>query len=756
MSDNQTFTCIGRGHGAPALPATRQEWEALRREPWLAEMCSRIEAGEEKLKRQLPIWTPHCAEFKDNHRANADAVRPLPRLMLDFDEKGHSAEILAKALELDKAGQWQVLLVEESVRRGTHVLIGLPRGMTAQEAQERFSAAVGFRADGAVKDVCRCIYMVPEGHTLYVNEERMFTTENAELLTEAPVPAAGEEAGRQQAAEDGDSFPTTFKGLAYANIIAHWFRLTGGEPVAGERNDKLHRLAAHLRYICDNNEEHLFRLMPRYGLGEEEMRGLIRSACAARFRFMPRLMKKAIELEEERLRQEPEEAGKAGEHLLPAEPPRMPDKLPPLIELLVSRTPEIYRPAVAHAVFPALATHLWHTTFRYIDNVEHEATLMNVLMAGTGAGKNCIGEPINRIMADIRRRDEENRQREQTWKDEMQTRGANKDKRKRPEGLVIQEIDPDMTNAAFVMRLSEAEDRFLYARLNEIDQFDALKTSARSKAQFQIMCLAFDPGNTYGQTRVGTSSVSARVCVRFNWNASTTIQKGKEYFKRVLTDGPVSRINFCTIPERPIGSEMPVYGTYGEDFDEQLRPYIERLNEARGLIVCPQAEQLAQRLMEENADFARLSQNRTYENLSFRANVIAYLKAMVLYVAHGREWNRTLEDFIRWSERYDLWCKIRFFGADIEEAENEVGRSNLPGPRNLLDLLPDTFTREEAEAVRRKQRISPSSPIQMLSNWKKRGYIRPCEGKPEWYEKTPGYLERQGKSAATASELNGI
>ena len=744
MSDNQTFTCIGRGHGAPAMPATRQEWEALRREPWLAQMCSRIEAGEEKLKHQLPIWTPHCAEFKNNHRANADALRPLPRLMLDFDQKGHSAEILARALELDRAGQWQVLLVEESVRRGTHVLIGLPRGMSAQEAQERFSAAVGFQADGAVKDVCRCIYMVPEGHTLYVNEERIFTIENSEMFTDSSVPTPEEEAKGQQAATADANLPTSFKGLAYEGIIDQWFKLAGGEPVAGERNDKLHRLAAHLRYICDNNEELLFRLMPRYGLAEEEMRGLIRSACSARFGYMPRLMKKAIELEEQRQQEESAGTGKAGENMLPPEPPRMPDKLPPLIKLLVSRTPEIYRPAVAHAVFPALAAHLWHTTFRYIDNVEHEATLMNVLMAGTGAGKNCIGEPINRIMADIRRRDEENRQREQAWKEEMQTRGANKDKRKRPEGLVIQEIDPDMTNAAFVMRLSEAEDRFLYARLNEIDQFDALKTSARSKAQFQIMCLAFDPGNTYGQTRVGTSSVSARVCIRFNWNASTTIQKGKEYFRRVLTDGPVSRINFCTIPERPIGSEMPVYGTYDADFDDQLRPYIDRLNAARGLIVCPQAERLARRLMEENADFARLSQNRTYENLSFRANVIAYLKAMVLYVAQGQKWSRTLEEFIRWSERYDLWCKIRFFGAEIEEMENETSRPKMPGPKNLLDLLPNVFSRDEAEAVRRKQKICQGSPVQMLSNWKKRGYIRQCEDRPEYYEKTQSYLEKHG------------
>ena len=344
----------------------------------------------------------------------------------------------------------------------------------------------------------------------------------------------------------------------------------------------------------------------------------------------------------------------------------MPRRLPPLIKLLVSRTPKVYRAAVAHAVFPALGAHLWKTRFRYIDNVLHEATLMNVLVGETGAGKNCISEPINHILRDIRQRDMENLSREREWKREMVTKGANKDKRQRPEGLVIQEIDPDMTNAAFVQRLADAEERFLYAKMNEIDQFDALKTSARSKAHFQIMCLAFDPGNVYGQTRVGTSSVSERVCIRFNWNAATTIRKGQAYFQGVLTDGPISRINFCMIPPREIGSEMPVYGSYDAAFDEELRPYIECLTKARGTIECRQAMTLAKRLVEECAETARLSQNRVYENLSFRANVIAYLKAMVLYVAHGERWDKTMEEFVRWSLYYDLWCKMHLFGEAIE------------------------------------------------------------------------------------------
>ena len=402
----------------------------------------------------------------------------------------------------------------------------------------------------------------------------------------------------------------------------------------------------------------------------------------------------------------------------------LPKRLPALIKLLVSRTPDVYKPAVAHAVFPALGAHLHKVRFRYIDNVEHEATLMNVLMAGTGAGKDCISEPINRIMADIRRRDEDNLRREREWKNEVTSKGANKDKRQRPEGLIIQEIDADMTNPAFVMRMAEADGHFLYTKLNEIDQFDALRGSGRSGQQFQIMCLAFDPGNRYGQTRVGVQSVTEKVTIRFNWNASTTIQKGKRYFSRVLTDGPISRINFCTIPEREIGADMPVYGTYDAAFDEELRPYIENLVKAQGLIDCPQAYKLAKTLKEECADFARLSQSRVYENLSFRANVIAYLKACVLYVANGCRWDKTFEEFIRWSLQYDLACKMEFFGADIKSAMSEVrNEGKRHGRVNLLTLLPDEFTHADVVRVRQSQGMDAEGTRNMLWQWTHRHYI---------------------------------
>ena len=811
-NNNQpTFTCIGRSHGAPVLPASRTEWEAMRNQPWLAEMCRRIEAGDEKLKHRLPVWTPHCAAFRNNHRAAADAKLPLQRLMLDFDEKGHSAEILARALELQKAGRWEILLVEESVRRGTHVLIRLPQGMTPQEAQAGFSADVGFQADGALKDVSRCIYMVPGDHTLYVDEENLFNEKSSvseerrmktipqckqsknvlsEANEECPEKGGATEVqqktgglkqisgGAQQEVqqmhqemqqmhqevqqmhqevqqtqqgcnegakevqqrcnEGATEVQPSFKGIPYADIIKQWFILAGGEPAQGERNTKLHRLACHLRHITDNDEGLLLKIMPRYGLAEEEMKGLIHSACTAAWCGMPRMMQEALAHLIPTAPLNPSCGGTSdtagnlssptggveGAAGLRGAPPAMPSVLPPLIALLVSRTPDIYKPAVAHAVFPPLAAHLHRVTFRYIDNVAHEATLMNVLMAGTGAGKDCISEPINRIMADIRKRDARNLERERLWKQEVNSRGANKDKRQRPEGLVIQEIDADMTNPAFVMRTAEADGHFLYTKLNEIDQFDALRGSGKGGQQFQIMCLAFDPGNRYGQTRVGSQSVTEKVTVRFNWNAATTILKGKRYFSKVLTDGPISRINFCTIPEREIGADMPVYGAYDAAFDEELRPYIENLVHATGQVDCPEAYELAKKLCEENAEFSRLSQSRVYENLSFRANVIAYLKACVLYVAQGYKWDKPLEDFIRWSLQYDMWCKMEFFGDGIEQAmATPADNAHRPGRRNLLTLLPDEFTLQDAIRVRQAEGLDTQGASHMLSLWKSRGYI---------------------------------
>ena len=723
--------------------------------PLVARVCAEIEDALEAVRRgemskddfetlkaarkkMLPVITPH-ATFRSGRRTNAEAVAsglsmydvdhiPDPRGYYDEKVRGREAELGI------------VLAHVTPSTEGLRLLFVIPRaGMAPDEAQRWMSARLGDAAyDGAVKDLARCSFLVPREYVLYLDEERLFApavppvgTHHGASDDDAPnaneTPQASDDAPADTPQADAPWCVPTFKGIPYSQIIQQWFKLAGGEPVPGERNDKLHRLASHLRYIADNDEALMLQVMPRYGLSEEEMKGLIHSACSAKWYSMPKMMREAIENEERRMKNEElpaddENSSFGGEaDILHSS---LPKRLPALIKLLVSRTPDVYKPAVAHAVFPSLGAHLHRVRFKYIDNVEHEATLMNVLMAGTGAGKDCISEPINRIMADIRRRDEDNLRREREWKNEVTSKGANKDKRQRPEGLIIQEIDADMTNPAFVMRMAEADGHFLYTKLNEIDQFDALRGSGRGGQQFQIMCLAFDPGNRYGQTRVGAQSVTEKVTIRFNWNASTTIQKGRRYFSKVLTDGPVSRINFCTIPEREIGADMPVYGTYDAAFDEELRPYIENLVKAQGLIDCPQAYKLAQKLKEECADFARLSQSRVYENLSFRANVIAYLKACVLFVANGCRWDKTFEDFIRWSLQYDLACKMEFFGDAIEAAMNMPAPDpHKPGRRNLLTLLPDDFSFDQAVRVRQEAGLDAKGTSHMLSQWKVRGYI---------------------------------
>lgn len=716
--------------------------------PQVARLCAEIEDALEAVRRgemkkedfealkadrkkKLPIITPH-ATFKNGRRLNADAV-PSGLSMYDVDHINAPQEYYREHVAGREKELGVVLAHVTPSTEGLRLLFAIPRADMGLDAAQRWmSERLGNAGyDEAVKDLARCSFLVPRDYILYLDEEKLFVSEelkvNSEklkvndekLIINNEEAAIGNEetTGNKEGSDAGDS-SLTFKGIPYTEIIRQWFLITGGEPQKGERNTRLHRLASHLRYIADNNETLILRIMPRYGLTEEEMRGLIHSACSARFCSTPKEMKQAVENARKATDEEDETEEYDG-------PPALPKRLPPLIRLLVSRTPEIYKPAVAHAVFPSLAAHLHRTRFRYIDNVLHEATLMNVLMAGTGAGKDCISEPINHIMADIRRRDEENLRREREWKNEVSSKGANKDKRQRPEGLVIQEIDADMTNPAFVMRTAEADGHFLYTKMNEIDQFDALKGSGRSQQQFQIMCLAFDPGNRYGQTRVGAQSVTEKITIRFNWNASTTILKGKRYFSRVLTDGPVSRINFCTIPEREIGADMPVYGTYDAGFDEELRPYIENLTRATGEVDCPEAFRLAKKLKEECADFARLSQSRVYENLSFRANVIAYLKACVLYVANGYKWDKSIEDFVRWSLQYDLWCKMEFFGADIEETMNSKtnGEKKRPGRTNLLEMLPNEFTLNDAIQVRRSQGMDAKGTNNMISQWVCRHYI---------------------------------
>ena len=681
---------------------------------------------------------------------------------------------------------WKGMLLhlEYSARKKLHIDIRMPIGMTIEEAQRAYCQALGVPCDESCFSPERIIFMTDADSEIYrssdwyallpedeinlrreafrkrgldvdgrflENTSQNQKHSNSENHDNQPL-LSGDKTGEKQPAVGGAQVPPH---PAAHPADSHTSTAVGSAPAhpdgSHHGNDKnliafdLFRAQAGLAEVDINavgsRHSSLLAIMSAGAsrmMGEEELRKVVeqRMPAFAQERDCQQLISdfyaryhdscKPMSREVIRINAQAERLGSKEmaqqnqEEDYPAPPP-MPEKLPALIALLVSRTPEVYKPAVAHAVFPSLATHLWKTRFKYIDNVEHEATLMTCLLAGTGAGKSCVQMPISYVMEDIRKRDRENLAREKAWKDEVTRKGANKDKRKRPENLVIQEIDADMTNPAFVMRMAEAQEHFLYTSLNEIDQFDALR--GQGNQQFRIMCLAFDPANQYGQTRVGTSSVTERVTIRFNWNASTTIQKGLRYFSRVLTDGPISRINFCTIPEREIGAEMPVYGYYGDDFREALRPYIENLCKTSGLVECDQAFQLALKLKEENADFARMTQNRIYENLSFRANVIAYLKACVLYVANGCKWEPEMDEFIRWSLRYDLYCKMRFFGDAIAKAEDGGVKSSRRGPANLLQLLPDEFSYQEAIAIRLEYGLGQKGTRVMINNWVHRGYI---------------------------------
>ena len=763
----------GNKGSASCLPLA--EYDKLIAQPWLHDMVEQIRGGNDKLKGLMPFRCGHYSRFLKNHRSqkDADPTSFLFQTTIDIDDK----ELVGIAIEMarqlncsDSIWNGMLLHLEYSARKKLHIDIRMPIGMTIEETQRAYCKALGVPCDESCFTPERILFITDQDSEIYRSKDwyAVLPADELKARREAYLKRGLTIDGRRQQGTQPQPF----------NIQHSTFNtqqnIPDGLPTSGAASEKsliafdLFTESAGLKNVNIDTEgsrhSSLLAIMSAGAsrvMSEEELRRVVAvkmpsfaqerdclqlihdfyekygdntkpfSRDVIRINAQAETQANQLRINNEELRIQGASAGnqtvqssnlnvQSSEDDYPA-PPEMPKKLPKLVELLVSQTPDVYKPAVAHAIFPPLATHLCRTYFNYIDNVEHEATLMCCLLAGTGAGKNCVQMPINLIMEDIRKRDKDNLKREKEWKDEVTRKGANKDKRKRPENLVIQEIDADMTNPAFVMRTAEAQEHFLYTALNEIDQFDNLRGIGNQ--QFRIMCLAFDPGNQYGQTRVGTQSVTERVTIRFNWNASTTINKGIRYFSKVLTDGPISRINFCTIPEREIGAEMPVYGTYDDTFRENLKPYIEHLNMASGTINCPEAFALAQKLKEENADFARMSQDRVYENLSFRANVIAYLKACVLYVANGCQWESEIEEFVRWSEQYDLYCKMRFFRDAIVKSEQEGVKSSKRGPSNMLQLLPDEFSYQQAEQLRSDLGLDTKGTRRMIATWVFRKYI---------------------------------
>ncbi len=755
------YRIINKGKKFAYLVKNREDFLALRNTKENLDNLAKARKGDEKAKAQLVQFAYNIGVLNSSVLAGCKSIGSYFFHDVDCYDAEQSAamaqQILAKKDEIG------LMLLEKSASGGYHLVCKRLPGTTILENQVRIATILQIEMDTNVHDLQRVVFSTSgdEKDLLYLNDELFeepMTAEECEAeyarlkererKGEEQMPTGAKKARKhykpwEEAVtepnqttpnpflifKEGSKFPDNYHGIPFTAILKKYWEINNGgfEPNVGDRDTLTYQLASDLRHICARNAEWLDQVIPCYdGFPIEEKRQKIANALKSSYEGMPGRLKEVLDTLEGRKNKEEEFISSAP---VPASqevgntPPEMPAKLPKLIKLLTKNTPNQYKAAVAHAVFPSLGTHLKEVEFEYTDYVKHEATLMNCLMAHTGAGKGCIDEPIRHIMADIKARDAENTRREAEWKKDCQKKGANKDKQVRPEGLVIQEIDPDMTKPALVTRMDEAEGHFVYVKLNEIDLFEQLKGQT-GKQHFQLMCLAFDPGAEFGQTRIGTQSVTARPKCRFNWNACTTVQKGRRFFSRVLTDGPISRINFCTIPEMEIGAEQPIYGKYDEAFDEELKTYINNLTSAHGVVDCPQAFKLAKKMQEECAEFARLSQDETYWNLSHRAIVIAWLKACVLYVANGCQWEKTIDEFIRWSLQYDLWCKMQFFGEDIEKATQEGERVGTRGPRNLLELLPDEFTIEDAKRVRLQQGLNAGykETSHMVRTWRMRGY----------------------------------
>ena len=743
-----------QGHKVARPILTREEYLKLRGSSEQMANLRLARSGNAEAKRRLVQMNYSCLPNDDGTLKGATRVTQSVGMDVDFDPSSPDYDRLLKEAPETILGNREklgLLMLERSVNKGFHLVFRRHPEMSQEENLRWASKLLGIEYDRGAKDLTRVFFTTGagKGDLLFLDDEifnnQPVTQPNSPKGREGNYSEKVQGLSNPQSHTDNSQPSTSTKrvttplshGEGYGGeaILPHLITLLGGEPAHGSRNSFIYTLACYLRYVCDDNPEWIKQIIPTFGEDREKAFTTVDSACQRKQNArMPNIVRRALKMAEAETQIANTTGGfdsdnfgdteREGSYFYHVQ--ELPKKLPALIKLLISKTPDIYQNAVAAAVFPPLAAHLCGVRFRYIDNVEHEATLMSILCAPTGSGKECVTQPINRIMADIRRRDAEQRKREKDWKDECNSKGANKDRRERPEGLIIQEVNIDMTNPAFVLRMKEAEGHFLYAKVNELNLFDALK--GKTNQHFRIMELAFDLGQ-YGQDRVGAQSVTETVQVRFNWNASCTPKKCRDYFQRVVTDGPVSRIAFSTIERRPCGSPIPVYGTYNAAFDEELKPYIDNLVKARGLVECRQLTKLAQTLVEENAEFARLSQNYVFENLSFRATVIAWLKACVLYVANGCRWEKQIEDFIRWSLRYDLWCKLQLFGQMIYDADNDsssMPRTAPKGPKNLLEMLPEEFTAADYMRVRQAEGFDCDNAHTVkcaLNQWVHRGYI---------------------------------
>lgn len=694
-----------------------------------------------KLKAEnLPVVCFH-ATFTDGHRSNQSAV-PSGLSIYDMDHLTCDP----RDYYFNKvAGREEELGIDfahvSPSNEGVRLVFEVPQGMTLAEAQQWMTNQLGDETyDGCVKDLARCSFVVCRDYVLYYDEDRLFAEREVSVPVTNETIVTPVSAPLLPPAADDPSFEDNFNGIQYQQIVRALEDILGGVPAQGARNNFIFMMSCYLRYVCNDDPRWIAQVLPRYGEDEQKFAATVRSACnRPQTKSVPDVVTRALDLA--RKKQQIDEAVEASGIHAP-KPPVMPVKLTKFMKLITKNVPTHLKPAVAMGMFPALGAHCKGVKFRYNDNALVEPTFMNILVAEMSSGKSCVNEPISAIMADIKEKDQKNRKLMQEYKEQYDTCPSDQQKPERPKGLCIQWVKSDMTPAAFVQLMADAGGRFLYTRMDEIGLLNQLKTNGKGNNVTEILRLAYDCGD-YGQERVGTKSVCEDVQIRWNWNASTTPGKCRKFFGDAMLDGTLSRMSFSTIYTDD--DRMPLYGIYDEKFQEQVQQAVAQLNDAKGLVVCRKANALAAAMIEENRQYSALADDDVYRELSYRATLSAFKRGMVLYLLNGQKWCKEIEDFVRWSYHYDMWCKMWIFGEKMRRAMDLDKAVMLPGRRNLMEFLQDTFTLDDLNTVRRAQGMKDDGSAQ-LRKWLSRGY---CTFNPatQQYTKSPQFLEKHQKAA---------
>ena len=768
-----------RGPKGQVFEHTLEEFVNVTKTDRVTSLINQIRSTEDlderrRLKGQLPFRCPHYFRFRDNHRAQ-DAILPEEftfQTCVDIDDPRQVETALARVhlLNEEEGGDWRGMLlhVEYSASKKLHIDIRIPVGKTIRETQWAYTDALGVDFD---EDCCspeRMIYITDAASQLYTSEEwqkrlsdeeialrrkayeergldidgreRKFAPSSENELKIQPVANDSKNASvnNDDTDDNGDIYPAEYNGIPYERIVEELADQMGGAPEHGNRNDFIFSMSCHLRHVCNDDPQWIRSILPDYGENHNRVTETIQNACKRKQSgLMTQKMKLTLDLCRRRMNME---QGFSRETAM--KEPKMPKRLPAPIRLLISKVPEHCKPATAITAFTGLATHMGGVKLEYSDNTLMEATHMGVVVAPMSAGKSSIKGPLNAIMHDTEEHDKLAREREQQWKDSINSSSANKKKEARPDDLCIQVVDSDMTNAAFTQRLADAEragNKALFTMMDEIEQLN--KVAGNSRDVTRVICRNFDT-DFYGQERVGAQSVTARSHMRWNWVASTTPTGLSRFFRGHAVDGTLSRIDLCTIIP-PEDGEMPIYGRYDEKFTENLAPYLQLLEEAPRdtPLVCQQAKRMAKDLCKTGEERATLMGDDGYKSFSYRVAVTACRKGYMLYVMNGKKWSREIEDFCRWTFDYIMWCKMRYFGRTISEDFELERKIVSSGPVNMLDLLPESFSRDQLRSLRIQQGKDPD-PQGQLKQWTHRKFIAKDES-TGLYHKTEMYLSRQ-------------